>query len=358
MLGFPVLRSLSKLVKKKTETKVIESLSDIIDALNEKFGEGTLTRLTEETPIKKIECISTGSINTDLAISGRFGDGDNSGGFPRGRIVEIFGGESSGKTTMALQTVAEAQKMGVTCSFVDAEHALDLEYAADLGVDLESLLLNQPDNGEQALDIVDSLASTGKVGVIVVDSVAALVPKSEIEGDMGDPTMGKHARLMSQAMRKLTHSLSANNCLCIFINQTRDKIGQLFGPKKTTTGGNALKFYASVRVDLARTGALKDGEESVGNRTRAKIVKNKIYPPYKQAEFDIVYGKGVHRASELLELCTELGFVDKSGHWYSYNNEKLGNGKQNAVQSIESNQELQKILLNDITNHFNTGRST
>jgi recombination protein RecA len=286
-------------------------------------------KLGGENTFPEIEATSTGSLGLDIALG--------IGGLPKGRIIEIYGPESSGKTTLTLHAVAEEQKKGGVCAFVDAEHALDPSYAKKLGVDLEELLISQPDNGEQALEITDTLVRSGAVSVVVVDSVAALTPKSELEGDMGDSQMGLHARLMSQAMRKLTGSISKSNCMVIFINQIRMKIGVMFGSPETTTGGNALKFYSSVRLDIRRIGAIKDRDEIVGNSTRVKVVKNKVAPPFKQVEFDIMYGEGISKVGEIVDLGVKAGVVEKSGAWYSYGDERIGQGRENAKLFLKEN---------------------
>jgi recombination protein RecA len=286
-------------------------------------------KLGGDNVIKDIEAISTGSIGLDIALG--------IGGLPKGRIIEVYGPESSGKTTLTLHCVAEAQKAGGVCAFVDAEHALDPQYARKLGVDLDELLISQPDTGEQALEITDTLVRSGAVGVVVVDSVAALTPKSELEGDMGDSSVGVQARLMSQAMRKLTGSISRSNCMVIFINQIRMKIGVMFGSPETTTGGNALKFYSSVRLDIRRIGAIKDRDEIVGNATRVKVVKNKVASPFKQVEFDIMYGEGISKTGEILDLGVKAGVVEKSGAWYSYGDERIGQGRENAKVFLREN---------------------
>jgi len=286
-------------------------------------------KLGDENAIQEIESTSTGSLGLDIALG--------IGGLPKGRIVEIYGPESSGKTTLTLHCVAEEQKKGGVCAFVDAEHALDPQYAKKLGVDLDELLISQPDTGEQALEITDTLVRSGAVSMVVVDSVAALTPKSELEGDMGDSNVGVQARLMSQAMRKLTGSISRSNCMVIFINQIRMKIGVMFGSPETTTGGNALKFYSSVRLDIRRIGAIKDRDEVVGNATRVKVVKNKVAPPFKQVEFDIMYGEGISKNGELLDLGVKAGVVEKSGAWYSYMDERIGQGRENAKIFLKEN---------------------
>ncbi len=305
-----------------------KALAAALGQIEKQFGKGSIMRLGD-TQTLDVEAISTGSLSLDIALG--------IGGLPMGRIVEIFGPESSGKTTLTLEVIAQAQKMGKTCAFIDAEHALDPVYAAKLGVKVDDLLVSQPDTGEQALEICDMLVRSGAIDVIIIDSVAALTPKAEIEGEMGDSHMGLQARLMSQALRKLTGNIKNANCLCIFINQIRMKIGVMFGNPETTTGGNALKFYASVRLDIRRTGAIKDGEEIVGNETRVKVVKNKVAPPFKQADFQILYGEGVSKESELVDLGVKCKFIDKSGAWYSYNGDKIGQGKANVMKYLKEN---------------------
>ena len=298
------------------------AVDQAIAQIEKQFGKGSIMRLGEGEVIEDIEVVSTGSLGLDIALG--------VGGLPRGRVVEIYGPESSGKTTLTLQVIAEAQKKGGVCAFVDAEHALDPQYAKKLGVNLDELLISQPDTGEQALEIVDTLVRSGAVSLIVVDSVAALVPKSEIEGDMGDMQMGSQARLMSQALRKLTASIGRSNCMVIFINQIRMKIGVMFGSPETTTGGNALKFYASVRLDIRRVGSVKRGDEVIGSETRVKVVKNKMAPPFRQADFEILYGEGISREGELIELGVLHNIIEKSGAWYSYKGERVGQGKDNV----------------------------
>jgi recombination protein RecA len=309
-----------------------KALAAALSQIEKQFGKGSIMRLGAGEAIKDIEVVSTGSLGLDIALG--------VGGLPRGRVIEIYGPESSGKTTLTLQVIAEMQKLGGTAAFIDAEHALDPQYAQKLGVKVEDLLISQPDNGEQALEIVDMLVRSGSVDIVVVDSVAALTPKAEIEGEMGDAQMGLHARLMSQALRKLTANINRSNTMVIFINQIRMKIGVMFGNPETTTGGNALKFYASVRLDIRRTGAIKKGDEVVGNETRVKIVKNKVAPPFKEANFDILYGEGISREGEVVELGVLHKLVEKSGAWYSYNGEKIGQGKDNAREFLKNNPEI------------------
>lgn len=306
-----------------------KALAAALGQIEKQFGKGSIMRLGD-TQTLDIESISTGSLGLDVALG--------IGGLPMGRIVEIFGPESSGKTTLTLSVIAQAQKAGKTCAFIDAEHALDPIYASKLGVDVKELLVSQPDNGEQALEICDALVRSGAVEVIIVDSVAALTPKAEIEGDMGDSHMGLQARLMSQALRKLTGHIKTANCLVVFINQIRMKIGVMFGNPETTTGGNALKFYASVRLDIRRTGAVKDGEEIIGSETRVKVVKNKVAAPFRQAEFQIMYGEGISKLGELIELGVKHKLVEKAGAWYAYNGSKIGQGRANAMKWLAENQ--------------------
>ncbi len=305
-----------------------KALDSALAQIERQFGKGSIMKLGDEAK-QEIEASSTGSLGLDIALG--------IGGLPMGRIVEIYGPESSGKTTLTLHCIAEQQKRGGVCAFVDAEHALDPQYARKLGVDLDELLISQPDTGEQALEITDTLVRSGAVNMVVVDSVAALTPKSELEGDMGDSNVGVQARLMSQAMRKLTGSISRSNCMVIFINQIRMKIGVMFGSPETTTGGNALKFYSSVRLDIRRIGAIKDRDEVVGNQTRVKVVKNKVAPPFKQVEFDIMYGEGISKMGELLDLGVKAGVVEKSGSWFSYGDERIGQGRENAKQYLRDN---------------------
>jgi recombination protein RecA len=313
----------------KREMDKAKALESALAQIERQFGKGSIMKLGAENAVMDVEATSTGSLGLDIALG--------IGGLPQGRIIEIYGPESSGKTTLTLHVVAEMQKKGGVCAFVDAEHALDPQYAKKLGVNLDELLISQPDTGEQALEIVDTLVRSGAVSIIVVDSVAALVPKSEIEGDMGDMQMGSQARLMSQAMRKLTASIGRSNCMVIFINQIRMKIGVMFGSPETTTGGNALKFYASVRLDIRRIGAIKDRDQVVGNSTRVKVVKNKVAPPFKQVEFDIMYGEGISKTGELVDLGVKAGVVEKSGSWYSYGDERIGQGRENAKTFLKSN---------------------
>ena len=306
-----------------------KALSAALSQIEKQFGKGSIMRLGEADIARDIQVVSTGSLGLDIALG--------VGGLPRGRVVEIYGPESSGKTTLTLSVIAEMQKLGGTAAFIDAEHALDPQYAGKLGVDVEQLLISQPDNGEQALEIADMLVRSGSVDVVVVDSVAALVPKAEIEGEMGEPQMGLQARLMSQALRKLTANIKRSNTLVIFINQIRMKIGVMFGNPETTTGGNALKFYASVRIDIRRIGSIKKGEEVIGSETRAKVVKNKVAPPFRNAEFDILYGEGISREGEIVELGVLHRIVEKSGAWYSYGKERIGQGKDNAREYLREN---------------------
>ena len=306
-----------------------KALESALQQIERQFGKGSIMKLGADSPAMEIEATSTGSLGLDIALG--------IGGLPKGRIIEIYGPESSGKTTLTLHAVAEEQKKGGVCAFVDAEHALDPTYAKKLGVNLDELLISQPDTGEQALEIVDTLVRSGAVSMIVVDSVAALTPKAELEGDMGDATVGAQARLMSQAMRKLTASIGKSNCMVIFINQIRMKIGVMFGSPETTTGGNALKFYASVRLDIRRIGAIKDRDEVVGNSTRVKVVKNKVAPPFKQVEFDIMYGEGISKMGELVDIGVKAGVVEKSGAWYSFKDERIGQGRENAKTFLRNN---------------------
>jgi recombination protein RecA len=311
------------------------ALAAALGQIEKQFGKGAVMRMGDHER-QAIPAISTGSLGLDIALG--------IGGLPKGRIVEIYGPESSGKTTLTLSVIAEAQKLGATCAFVDAEHALDPEYAGKLGVNVDDLLVSQPDTGEQALEITDMLVRSNAIDVIVIDSVAALVPKAEIEGEMGDMHVGLQARLMSQALRKITGNIKNANCLVIFINQIRMKIGVMFGSPETTTGGNALKFYASVRLDIRRTGAVKEGDEVVGSETRVKVVKNKVAPPFRQAEFQILYGKGIYRNGEIIDLGVQLGLLEKSGAWYSYQGNKIGQGKANSAKYLEDNPEVARTV--------------
>ena len=317
-----------------------KALQAALAQIEKQFGKGSIMRLGEGEVVEDIQVVSTGSLGLDVALG--------VGGLPRGRVVEIYGPESSGKTTLTLQVVAEMQKLGGVAAFIDAEHALDIQYAQKLGVNLQELLISQPDTGEQALEIVDSLCRSGAVDLIVVDSVAALTPKAELEGEMGDSLPGLQARLMSQALRKLTATIKKSNCMVIFINQIRMKIGVMFGSPETTTGGNALKFYASVRLDIRRIGSIKKGEEIIGNETRVKVVKNKVAPPFKEAEFDILYGEGVSREGEIIDLGVAAKIVDKSGAWYSYKGEKIGQGKDNSREFLRENPELAREIENKV----------
>ncbi len=308
-----------------------KALSSALSQIEKQFGKGAVMRMGD-APTPAMDVISTGSLGIDIALG--------IGGLPKGRVVEIYGPESSGKTTLTLHAISECQKAGGTCAFIDAEHALDPVYAKDLGVDIENLLVSQPDTGEQALEICDMLVRSGSVDMVVIDSVAALTPKAEIEGDMGDHHVGLHARLMSQALRKLTGNIKRSNTIVVFINQIRMKIGVMFGSPETTTGGNALKFYSSVRIDIRRIGAIKKGDEVIGNNTRVKIVKNKVSPPFKQAEFEILYGKGISLLGELIDLGVKLELINKAGSWYSYNDVKIGQGKENVKQYLTDNPEI------------------
>ncbi|MBT8152408.1 recombinase RecA [Epibacterium ulvae] len=309
-----------------------KALDSALAQIERQFGKGSIMKLGDDNALAEIEASSTGSLGLDIALG--------IGGLPMGRIIEIYGPESSGKTTLTLHCIAEQQKKGGVCAFVDAEHALDPQYASKLGVDLDELLISQPDTGEQALEITDTLVRSGAVNMVIVDSVAALTPKSELEGDMGDSSVGVQARLMSQAMRKLTGSISRSNCMVIFINQIRMKIGVMFGSPETTTGGNALKFYSSVRLDIRRIGAVKDRDEIVGNATRVKVVKNKVAPPFKQVEFDIMYGEGISKMGELLDLGVAASVVQKSGSWFSYGDERIGQGRENAKTFLRDHPEI------------------
>lgn len=323
-----------------------KALQAALGQIDRQFGKGSVMRLGDQQAAANIIPVSTGSLGLDIALG--------IGGLPRGRIVEIFGPESSGKTTLTLHVIAEAQKAGGTAAFIDAEHALDPTYAAKLGVDVENLYIAQPDNGEQALEITDTLVRSGAIDIIVVDSVAALTPKAEIEGEMGDSHMGLQARLMSQALRKLTANIQKSNTLVIFINQIRMKIGVMFGNPETTTGGNALKFYSSVRLDIRRTGAVKKGDEVIGSDTRVRVVKNKVAPPFREAKFEIMYGSGIDTLGEVIDLGVEAGIVDKAGAWYSYNDIRLGQGKENAKQYFRENEALAKEVEQKVREHYIT----
>jgi recombination protein RecA len=327
----------------KTMSDKDKNLSEAISQIEKQFGKGTVMKMGDRE-IVDIPSVSTGSLGLDIALG--------IGGLPKGRVIEIFGPESSGKTTLTLQAIAECQKAGGTAAFIDAEHALDPNYAEKLGVNVDELLLSQPDTGEQALEVTDMLVKSGSVDLIVVDSVAALTPRAEIEGDMGDHHVGLQARLMSQALRKITGNIQRSNAMVIFINQIRMKIGVMFGNPETTTGGNALKFYSSVRLDIRRIGAVKEGEEVVGNETRVKVVKNKVSPPFKQAEFQIMYGEGINTEGEILELGQKLELVEKSGSWYSHNGEKIGQGKVNASKFLKENTKIRDSLVKEIRNAY------
>jgi len=322
----------AKLVTPTVNSEKAKALQAALAQIEKQYGKGTIMRLGVGEVIEDIEVVSTGSLGLDIALG--------VGGLPRGRVVEIYGPESSGKTTLTLQVVAEMQKLGGTCAFIDAEHALDIQYAQRLGVNLQELLISQPDTGEQALEIVDALVRSASVDLVIIDSVAALTPKAEIEGEMGDSLPGLQARLMSQALRKLTSSIKKTNTMVIFINQIRMKIGVMFGSPETTTGGNALKFYASVRLDIRRIGSIKKGEEVIGNETKVKVVKNKVSPPFKTAEFDILYGQGISREGEVIDMGVEARVLEKSGSWYAYNGEKIGQGKDNAREFLKENPDL------------------
>ena len=323
-----------------------QALASALNQIEKSFGKGSIMKLGQKANVN-VDVVSSGSLGLDIALGVR--------GFPRGRIVEIFGPESSGKTTLTLHAIAEAQKAGGTCAFVDAEHAMDPSYAKKLRVNIDELVISQPDTGEQALDIVYTLVRSGAIDLVVIDSVAALVPKAEIEGDMGDSHMGLQARLMSQALRKLTSSIAKTKCIVIFINQIRMKIGVMFGNPETTTGGNALKFYSSIRLDIRRIGAIKDKDEMTGNQTRVKVVKNKVAPPFKTAEFDIMYGEGISKAGEIIDLGVKADIIEKSGAWFAYAGNKLGQGKENAKQHIISNPQLFAELEKRIKQHFTAG---
>jgi recombination protein RecA len=328
----------------KSKAEKAKALAAALSQIEKQFGKGAIMKLSDGDAGDDIQVVSTGSLGLDIALG--------VGGLPRGRVVEIYGPESSGKTTLTLQVIAEMQKVGGTCAFIDAEHALDVQYASKLGVRLDDLLVSQPDTGEQALEIADALVRSGSVDLIVIDSVAALTPKAEIEGEMGDSLPGLQARLMSQALRKLTATIKRTNCLVIFINQIRMKIGVMFGNPETTTGGNALKFYASVRLDIRRIGAIKKGDEVIGSETRVKVVKNKVAPPFRSAEFDILYGEGISREGEIIDLGSTCGVVEKSGAWYSYNGERIGQGKDNAREYLREHPEIALDIENKVRTHF------
>jgi len=330
----------AKLVTPVVNSEKAKALQAALAQIEKQFGKGTIMRLGVGEVIEDIEVVSTGSLGLDIALG--------VGGLPRGRVIEIYGPESSGKTTLTLQVVAEMQKLGGTCAFIDAEHALDIQYAQRLGVNLQELLISQPDTGEQALEIVDALVRSASVDLVIIDSVAALTPKAEIEGEMGDSLPGLQARLMSQALRKLTASIKKTNTMVIFINQIRMKIGVMFGSPETTTGGNALKFYASVRLDIRRIGSIKKGEEVIGNETKVKVVKNKVSPPFKTAEFDILYGQGISREGEIIDMGVEARILEKSGSWYAYNGEKIGQGKDNAREFLKENPDLSFEIENKV----------
>ena len=317
-----------------------KALAAALAQIEKQFGKGSIMRMADGEVADDIEVCSTGSLGLDIALG--------IGGLPRGRVIEVYGPESSGKTTLTLQVIAEMQKIGGTCAFIDAEHALDVQYAQKLGVNLQELLISQPDTGEQALEITDALVRSGSVDLIVIDSVAALTPKAEIEGEMGDSLPGLQARLMSQALRKLTANINRTNCMVVFINQIRMKIGVMFGSPETTTGGNALKFYASVRLDIRRIGSIKKGDEVIGSETKVKVVKNKVAPPFKQANFDILYGEGISRHGEIVDLGAELNIVEKSGAWYSYNGDRIGQGKDNAREFLRAHPEMALEIENRI----------
>lgn len=337
-LSFYIHRKM-KNEKMVDNTEKLKALKLTIDKLEKEYGKGIVMKLSDEK-VADVPAISTGSLGLDLALG--------IGGLPRGRVVEIYGPESSGKTTIAIHTIAEAQKLGGLAAFIDAEHAFDRGYAEKLGVNTESLLISQPDNGEQALEIAEHLIRSGAIDVIVIDSVAALVPKGELEGDMGDSKMGLQARLMSQALRKLTGTINKTGCICIFINQLRDKIGVMFGSPETTTGGNALKFYASVRLDIRRVGTIKEGEDVIGNRTKVKVVKNKLAPPFKQVEFDIMYGQGISKVGEIIDIGVDFNIIQKAGSWFSYKGQKIGQGRDAVKQIILENPELYEELEKEI----------
>ena len=329
----------------KEKDAKLKALKLTLDKLDKAYGKGTVMKMSD-APIVDVDVISSGSLGLDVALG--------VGGYPRGRVVEIYGPESSGKTTLTLHAIAETQKSGGIAAFIDAEHAFDRFYAENLGVDIDNLIISQPDNGEQALEIAENLIRSGAIDMIVIDSVAALTPRSEIEGEMGDSKMGLHARLMSQALRKLTGTISKTNCTMIFINQLREKIGVMFGNPETTTGGNALKFYSSVRIDIRRSSAIKNADKVIGNRTRVKVVKNKVAPPFQQAEFDIMYGEGISKTGEIIDLGVEMNIINKSGSWYSYGDTKLGQGRDAVKEILLDNPELSEELENKIIDQLNS----
>jgi recombination protein RecA len=331
----------------ESSAEKLKALKLTIDKLEKSYGKGVVMKMDDKNVVA-VEVISTGSFGLDMALG--------VGGFPKGRVIEIYGPESSGKTTLAMSCIAEAQKKGGLCAFIDAEHAFDQFYAQKLGINISDLLISQPDDGEQALEIADNLIRSGAIDVIVIDSVAALVPRAEIEGDMGDSKMGLQARLMSQALRKLTGTINKTGCICIFINQLREKIGVMFGNPETTTGGNALKFYASVRLDIRRIGQIKDGDEITGNRTKVKVAKNKVAPPFRVIEFDIMYGKGISRVGEVLDMGVENGIVQKSGSWFSYSGTKLGQGRDAVKELLEDNPEMLKDIEAKLKEKLMTGQ--
>ena len=335
------MESLEKMADKTDKLKALDAA---ISKIEKDFGKGSVMKLGDKGTSMDVETIPTGSLSLDLALG--------LGGIPKGRIIEIYGPESSGKTTVTLHMVAEVQKRGGIAGFIDAEHALDPVYARNIGVDIDNLYISQPDNGEQALEITETMVRSGAIDIIVVDSVAALVPKAEIEADMGDSHVGLHARLMSQALRKLTAVISKSNCIVIFINQLREKVGVMFGNPETTTGGRALKFYSSIRMDIRRIEAIKQGGEVIGNRTRVKVVKNKIAPPFKEAEFDIMFGKGISASGDILDLAANIGVINKSGAWYSYNDGKIGQGRENAKQYLEQHEDIMREVEQKVRSHY------
>jgi recombination protein RecA len=337
----------SKASKGNENKEKLKALQLTLDKLEKTYGKGTIMKMGD-SPIEQVEVIPTGSLGVDIALG--------IGGLPKGRVIEIYGPESSGKTTLTLHAIAEVQKAGGIAAFIDAEHAFDRTYAEKLGIDTENLLISQPDNGEQALEIAENLIRSGAIDIIVIDSVAALVPKSEIEGEMGDSKMGLHARLMSQALRKLTGTINKTGCCCIFINQLREKIGVMFGNPETTTGGNALKFYASIRIDIRRIGQIKDGDSVIGNRTRVKIVKNKVAPPFRQAEFDILYGEGISKVGEIIDLGVELNIIKKSGSWFSYGETKLGQGRDAVKTLFNDNPDLMDEIETKVRLELSAGK--